>query len=75
MVTWFAGAGVKGGSTVGTTDEFSLSCADEPIHERDIHATVLHLMGLDSDALTYLNEGRHKRLTDTGGRVLKKILA
>ena len=75
MVTWFAGAGVKGGSTVGATDEFSLSCADEPIHVRDIHATVLHLMGLDSDALTYLHEGRHKRLTDTGGRVLKEILA
>ena len=75
MVTWFAGAGIKGGSTVGATDEFSLSCADEPIHIRDIHATILHLMGLDSDALTYLHEGRHKRLTDTGGRVLEEILS
>ena len=75
MVTWFAGAGVRGGSTVGATDEFSLSCADEPLHVRDIHATILHLMGLDSDALTYLHEGRHKRLTDTGGRVLEEILA
>ena len=75
MVTWLAGAGVKGGSTVGATDEFSLSCADEPIHVRDIHATILHLMGLDSDALTFLHEGRHKRLTDTGGRVLHKILS
>ena len=75
MVSWLAGAGVKGGATVGATDEFSLSCAEEPIFVRDLHATVLHLMGLDPDALTYLHEGRHKRLTDTGGRVLTEILA
>ena len=75
MVSWFAGAGVKGGSTAGATDEFSLSCTEEPIHVRDLHATVLHLMGLDPDALTYLHEGRYKRLTDIGGRVLDEILA
>ena len=61
MVTWLAGAGIKGGWTVGATDEFSLSCADEPVYVRDIHATILHLMGLDSDALTFLHEGRHGR--------------
>jgi len=75
MISWMAGAGIKGGSTVGATDEFSLSCADEPILVRDLHATVLDLMGLDSDALTYLHEGRYKRLTDTGGRVLSEILS
>lgn len=75
MVTWFAGAGIEGGSTAGATDEFSLSCAEKPIHVRDLHATILHLMGLDPDALSYLHEGRHKRLTDTGGRILHEILA
>ncbi len=75
MVTWFAGAGVKGNSTVGATDEFSVSCAEEPIHVCDIHATILHLMGLNQDALTNLHGGRHKRLTDPGGRVLTEILA
>ena len=74
MVSWFAGAGVKGGATVRATDELSLRCADEPIYVRDLHATILHLMGLDSHSLTYLHEGRHKRLTDTGGRVLTEIL-
>jgi hypothetical protein len=75
MISWLAGAGIEGGATVGATDELSLSCADEPILVRDLHATILHLMGLDPDALTYLHEGRYKRLTDIGGRVLKEIIA
>ena len=75
MVSWLAGAGVNGGATVGATDEFSLSCAEDPILVRDLHATILHLMGLDADALTYLHEGRYKKLTDTGGRVLHEILS
>ena len=63
-----------GVATVGATDEFRLRCAEEPILVRDLHATVLHLIGLDPDVLTYLHEGRHKRLTDTSGRVLTEIL-
>ena len=75
MVSWMAGAGVSGGSTTGATDEFSLSCTEKPILVRDLHATILHLMGLNPDALTFLHEGRHKRLTDIGGRVLAEILS
>jgi hypothetical protein len=74
LCSWFAGAGVRGGATAGRTDEFGLRAADEPIPIKDVHATVLHLMGLDQQALTYLHEGRYKRLTDTGGSVLKDIL-
>lgn len=74
MVSWFAGAGVRGGSSVGATDELSLTCADEPILVRDLHATILHLMGLNQDALTFLHDGRYKKLTDIGGRVLHEIL-
>jgi len=75
LVSWFAGGGVRGGATAGRTDDFGLKAAGEPIPIRDLHATVLHLLGLDQSALTYLHEGRFKRLTDTGGSVLKEILA
>lgn len=75
MISWMAGGGVKGGSTVGETDEFSLNCTEKPILVRDLHATILHLMGLNPDALTYLHDGRYKRLTDIGGRVLTEILS
>jgi hypothetical protein len=60
---------------VGTTDEAGLKAIDEPAHVNDIHATVLHLMGLDHKQLTFLYNGRDERLTDVGGRVLKKLLA
>jgi uncharacterized protein (DUF1501 family) len=75
LVSWFAGGGIQGGATAGRTDDFGLKAAGEPIPIRDLHATVLHLLGLDQSALTYLHEGRFKRLTDTGGSVLKEILA
>jgi hypothetical protein len=73
-VTWMAGAGIQGGSTVGQTDDFGLRAANEPLEVRDVHATILHQLGLDQQALTYLHEGRFKRLTDIGGRVLKEVL-
>jgi hypothetical protein len=76
LVSWLAGAGIRGGATAGETDEFGLKgIGDEPIRVRDFHATILHALGLNDAALTYLHQGRFKRLTDTGGRVLKGILA
>ena len=70
-----AGGDVKGGATAGETDEFSLRSVGAPIHIRDVHATLLNLMGLDDDHLTYLYGGRLRKLTDIGGRALNEIIA
>jgi uncharacterized protein (DUF1501 family) len=75
LVTWFGGGGIKPGSTAGETDDFGLKAAGHPIPIRDVHATLLHVLGLDNMMLTHLHEGRFKRLTDTGGSVLKEVLA
>jgi hypothetical protein len=75
LVVWMAGGDVKPGSTFGETDDFGLKSASEPIPLRDVHATILRLLGLDPDRLTYLSAGRYKKLTDIGGRVIKEILA
>jgi hypothetical protein len=75
LAVWMAGAGVKAGATFGETDDFSVRAANEEIPIRDIHATLLHLMGLDQNRLTYLHAGRYKKLTDIGGRVINEILA
>ncbi|MXZ34082.1 MAG: DUF1501 domain-containing protein, partial [Acidobacteria bacterium] len=75
MVTWFAGAGIKGGTVVGNTDEMGIEAAENVYHLHDLHATILHLMGLDDMRLTYYHAGRFKRLTDLGGRVMKEIVA
>jgi hypothetical protein len=72
---WMAGGGVKGGTVVGATDEIGLRAIEDRAHVNDIHATILHLMGLDHRRLTLLHNGRDERLTDVGGRVLKKLLA
>jgi len=72
---WMAGGGVKGGTVVGATDEIGLRAIEDRAHVNDIHATILHLMGLDHRRLTVLHNGRDERLTDVGGRVLKKLLA
>ena len=74
LVTWMAGGDVKGGTSVGATDDFSVMAADEPIMLRDVHATILNLMGLDDKRLTYLHAGRFRKLTDIGGNVLKQIV-
>jgi hypothetical protein len=71
---WMAGAGVKGGTIVGATDAIGLNAIEERAHVNDIHATILHLMGLDHKRLTFPHNGRDERLTDVGGRVLKKLL-
>lgn len=75
LVVWMAGGDVKGGATFGQTDEFSVRSVEEPIPLRDVHATLLRLMGLDQERLTYLHAGRFKKLTDIGGRVISEIIA
>ena len=75
LVMWMAGGDVRPGATFGQADEFALRSAGEPLPVRDVHATLLRLMGLDQDQLTFLHAGRFKRLTDIGGRVIEEILA
>jgi hypothetical protein len=72
---WMAGGGVKGGVVHGTTDEIGLYAVDKPAHVHDIHATILHLLGLDHKELTFPHDGRDERLTETSGRVIEDILA
>ena len=75
LVMWLAGGNVKGGSSVGQTDEFGLKAVEHPIHVRDVHATLLNLLGLSDERLTFLHAGRFRKLTDIGGRVLTEIIA
>jgi len=75
LVVWLAGGGAKAGATFGETDEFGLKSATEPIPLRDVHATILRLLGLDQERLTYLSAGRYKKLTDIGGRVITEVIA
>src|SRR6266849_1178388 len=72
---WLAGAGVKGGQTVGSTDELGFKAVEDPCHVSDLHATVLHLMGLDHTRLTYFYSGMNTRLTGVRGNVVRKVLA
>jgi hypothetical protein len=72
---WMAGGGVKGGITHGVTDDFGYYAVDGHVHINDLHATMLHLMGLDHERLTFEHHGRPFRLTDVAGRVVEKILA
>lgn len=75
LVVWMAGGGVKAGATFGETDDFSVRAAGDEVPVRDVHATILSLMGLDQNRLTYLHAGRYKKLTDIGGRVVREIIA
>ncbi|HET9372117.1 MAG TPA: DUF1501 domain-containing protein [Vicinamibacterales bacterium] len=72
---WLAGGGIKGGMTYGATDDFGFKAIEKPVHVHDIHATILHLMGIDHTKLTYRYSGRDFRLTDVSGNVLHEILA
>ncbi|MFM8273981.1 MAG: DUF1501 domain-containing protein [Gemmata sp.] len=72
---WMAGGGVKGGTSYGATDEFGFKAAEGRVSVHDLHATVLHLLGLDHEKLTYRYSGRDFRLTDVYGRVVTEILA
>ena len=75
FTTWLAGGGVKRGFVYGKTDEFSYRAVEEKVHMHDLHATILHLLGLDHEKLTYRYAGRDFRLTDVYGRVVDEILA
>lgn len=65
---WMAGGGVRGGQAIGATDELGFRAVEDRVHVHDIHATMLTLLGLDHERLTYLHEGRNRRLTDVGGQ-------
>jgi uncharacterized protein (DUF1501 family) len=72
---WLAGGGVKGGMVHGATDEFGWYAVEDKVHVHDLHATILHLLGIDHERLTYRYSGRDYRLTDVYGHVVKEILA
>ena len=72
---WLAGGGVKGGYVHGATDELGMQAVENRMHVHDLHATILHLMGLDHERLTYRYSGRDFRLTDVSGRVAREIMA
>ena len=73
--TWLAGGGVKSGFSFGATDEFGCTAVEDRVHVHDLHATILHLMGLDHEKLTYRYSGRDYRLTDVSGNVVHGIIA
>lgn len=72
---WMAGGGFKPGATIGATNELGYNVVEDKIHVHDLHATMLHLMGLDHTRLTYRYQGRDFRLTDVAGKVVDKLLA
>ncbi|HYT92623.1 MAG TPA: DUF1501 domain-containing protein, partial [Gemmataceae bacterium] len=71
---WLAGGGVRGGTVHGATDEMGIHAAESVVTMHDLHATMLHLLGLDHERLTYRFGGRDFRLTDVHGRVVREIL-
>jgi hypothetical protein len=72
---WMAGAGVKPGISIGTTDDYSYNVVDDPVHIHDLNATILYSLGIDHTRLTYKYQGRHFRLTDVHGSVVKQALS
>jgi arylsulfatase A-like enzyme len=72
---WLAGGGVKGGTVYGATDELGVEAVENRVHVHDLHATILHLMGIDHEKLTFRYSGRDFRLTDVHGHLVKGILA
>jgi hypothetical protein len=74
FTVWLAGGGVKPGITIGATDEIGYNAVQDPVHVNDLHATILHLLGLDHARLTFRSQGRDFRLTDVAGEVVGKLL-
>lgn len=72
---WFAGGGIRPGITIGATDELGFNVVEDPVHVHDLQATILHLLGIDHEQLTFRYQGRDFRLTDVHGHVVKKLLA
>jgi hypothetical protein len=75
FTSWFAGGGFKGGVSYGATDEWSYKAVDKPVYCYDLHATVLHLLGIDHTRLTYRHNGIDRRLTDVHGHVIRELIA
>ena len=75
FTVWLAGGGIKPGLTFGETDDFGYNITRDPVHVHDLQATMLHLLGIDHTKLTYKYQGRHFRLTDVHGEVVRKLLA
>src|SRR5262245_41858526 len=75
FTVWLAGGGVKGGMVHGKSDDVGFAAVEDKMHVHDLHATILHLMGIDHEKLTYRYSGRDFRLTDVEGRVAKAIIA
>ena len=67
FTTWLAGGGIRGGKVIGATDEFGFRAVEDRVHINDLHATILKLLGLNHEKLTFLFQGRNQRLTDVGG--------
>ncbi len=72
---WMAGGGIKGGQVIGATDDVGWGVVKDPVHVHDLHATILHLFGLDHTRLTYRFQGRDFRLTDVHGNIVEKLIA
>jgi hypothetical protein len=72
---WMAGGGIKAGTTYGETDDYCYNITKDPVHVHDLHATILHCLGIEHTKLTFKFQGRHYRLTDVHGHVVKKLLA
>jgi hypothetical protein len=75
FTVWLAGAGIKPGITHGASDDFSYNIVENPVHVHDLHATLLHCLGIDHERLTFKFQGRYHRLTDVAGQVVREILA
>jgi uncharacterized protein (DUF1501 family) len=75
FMAWLAGAGIKGGVSYGETDEIGHRAAVNRVSVHDLHATLLHLLGIDHERLTYLHNGRRFRLTDVAGELIRPVLA
>ena len=72
---WLAGGGIREGTVYGSTDAFGYNVAEKPVHTHDLQATILHLLGIDHERLTYRFKGRDFRLTDVSGRVVEEIIS
>jgi hypothetical protein len=75
FTVWMAGAGVKAGTSYGLTDDHSYNIVENPVHVHDLHATILHLLGIDHTRLTFKFQGRHHRLTDVSGELVQGVLS
>jgi hypothetical protein len=75
FTAWLAGGGIKPGMSLGASDDFSYNIAERPVHVHDLHATILHALGIDHTRLTFKFQGRYYRLTDVHGKVVEEVLA